>query len=147
MLALPCLPPPLPHPHPLLTPHPPHTQDQREGRLLLFPLSPHLPASSMPASTSRLPLSHALLPALLLLLQLALLTPTAYAFTKPAALASRRRLVTPILKAASSSSSSSPTVPPVRHTHPYDNLQQQASLWGGNSHFGERHILHLLAGY
>ena len=142
----------------LLTPQTPHTQDKERAdsssapfppacldqavpRPLIMPSRPPLPAL-------RLPLSYALLPALLLLLlQLALITPTAYAFTKPAALPSRRRLVTPILKAASSSS---PTVPPAfssSRSHPSDNLQQQASLWGGNSHFGKRHILHFLAGY
>lgn len=86
----------------------------------------------------RLLSSHALLLLPMLLLELVLLTPTAHAFTNLAAVPSRRRLVTPILKAAASSSPSSST-PPVR-SHPYDNLQQQASLWGGHSHFGKRYI-------
>ena len=78
----------------------------------------------------------------LMLLQVALLTPMARAFTTPAVVPSRRHHIRPILKAASSFSSSFPTVPPVR-SHPYDNLQQQASLWGGNSHFG-RYILRFI---
>ena len=77
-----------------------------------------------------------------ILLQVALLNPTARAFTTPAVVPSRQHHIRPTLKAASSFSSSFPTVPPVR-SHPYDNLQQQASLWGGNSHFG-RYILRFI---